>query len=221
MQRCGTKSFGHFFRQNGLKVFSWEESEKFNLGNLYFDGKLNEIFKLGIFEAYDVFEDYPFYDPYFSKILANYIPQSKFVYFYRNEDDWYKSMINHTTGLTLGDLEKHCYLYDRLEELEFLKKNLKKFNIKKLSLLGMKEHYIKIFNRHRLQILANFDGFDENRFLSFDLDDKNKFKKINKAWKLNYKKISDINYHPSRNKFEDTINKHTYLFLEKTKPIKN
>lgn len=81
MKRRGTKSFGLFFRNNGLKVFSLKDTEFLNINNLYFDGKLNEIFKTGIFEAYDVYEDFSFYDPFYAKILANEIPGTKFVYF--------------------------------------------------------------------------------------------------------------------------------------------
>lgn len=89
-------------------------------------------------------------------------------------------MVKHTFGLILGDLKKHCFFYDRLEELEFLKKNIKKFNIKKLSLIGVKDHYIRIYNRHRLQILTKFEMYDQSNFLNFNLEYKEKFNKKNK-----------------------------------------
>ena len=50
----------------------------------------------------EVFEDGPFQDPQFAKFLSQHIDGSKFIYFQRPADDWYKSMVTHR-GLTLGD----------------------------------------------------------------------------------------------------------------------
>ncbi|MFA9476628.1 MAG: hypothetical protein ACERJ2_19025, partial [Filomicrobium sp.] len=67
MQRCGTKSFGDFFRKNGYRVFSWSETVTTDLHGLFADGKWLDILNSGIFNDYDVFEDAPFSDPVFAR----------------------------------------------------------------------------------------------------------------------------------------------------------
>ena len=81
MQRCGTKSFGDFFRKNGFQVFSWNENLQYKIADLYWEGKWLEILESGISEKSDVFEDGPFYFPESARFLANYMPNPRFIYF--------------------------------------------------------------------------------------------------------------------------------------------
>ena len=71
-------------------------------------------------------------------------------------------MVTHSNGLTLGHILRHSYFYDRLEELDFHDKYDKNFNnIKKLPIIGMKEHYSRIYMKHKLQIKAKFKNLDK------------------------------------------------------------
>lgn len=213
MQRCGTKSFGDFFRKNGFQVFSWNENVKYKISDLYWEGKWLDILESGIFEKYDVFEDGPFYFPKFARFLANYVKKSRFVYFHRPPDDWYKSMITHTNGLTLGQIRRHAFNYDRLEEMEFLKHNLDNFDeITRLPMIGMKEHYTRLYRRHQLQISALFDDFNVKQFFAESLYDELKFDKMAKHFCLSLQHTSDQKSHKSPDTFSKVVNNNKYLY---------
>ena len=96
-------------------VFSWKQIKAAEVSERWFQGKWNQIIDSGIFDEYDVFEDGPFSDPNFAAFLSNNIPDSRFVYFERPVEDWYKSMVTHSAGLTPGNLIRHAHVYDRLE----------------------------------------------------------------------------------------------------------
>ena len=56
-QRCGTKSFGDFFRKNNYKIFSWPETRDSDINNLYWSGRWVDILNSDYIRNYDVFED--------------------------------------------------------------------------------------------------------------------------------------------------------------------
>lgn len=213
MQRCGTKSFGDFFRKNGFNVCSWNEIVRHRIGELYWSGQWLDILKCGIFEKYDVFEDGPFFHPQFARFLANYVPNSRFVYFHRPSDDWFKSMITHSNGLTLGQISRHAYLYDRLEEMEFLRDNFDEFDkISKLPMIGMKDHYTRLYRRHQLQVSALFKDFKQERFFSESLYDESKFEKMSRKFGLRLQDSSEQKSHQSNVSFSEVISNHKYLY---------
>ena len=209
MQRCGTKSFGDFFRKNGYRIFSWKQIAEYKIPELFFDNKWIEIIESGIFEDFDVFEDGTFFEPQFSRFLANYIPESKFVYFDRPIEDWFKSMITHSDGLTLGHILRHCYFYDRLEELDFHEKYDKGLKeIKKLPIIGMKDHYSRIYLRHKLQIKAKFKHLDKTRFFSASLYEKDKFERMSNHFGLNLKDTSETKSHVSSKTLSQVVSRY-------------
>lgn len=110
LQRCGTKTFGDFFKKNNYRVFSRDQTEKFKLMDYWFNCDWNKIISLNIFNDYDVFEDFPFCDPVFVRYLSNNIQNLNFVYFDRPSVDWYKSMVTHTDGMNPGNILYHSFL---------------------------------------------------------------------------------------------------------------
>lgn len=210
MQRCGTKSFGDFFRQRGMRVFSWAEIERHELGRKWFEGRWLEILNSGIFQDFDVFEDGPFQDPAFSRFLSQSVAESRFVYFHRPSSDWYKSMVTHSKGLTLGDVGRHCYTYDRLEDLHFLRAELGA-GVKKLSLIGMKEHYERLYNRHHRQILEKFSTIDPSRFFVDELYNAEKFAHLCRHFGMEAGGEVDQHSHRSSVSVAEVLRAHRYL----------
>lgn len=210
MQRCGTKSFGDFFRKQGMRIFSWAEIERHELGRLWFEGRWQEILNSGIFQDYDVFEDGPFQDPAFSRFLSHSVAGSRFVYFHRPPSDWYKSMVTHSKGLTLGDVGRHCYTYDRLEDLHFLREELGA-GVKKLSLVGMKEHYERIYSRHHRQILERFSTIEPSRFYVDELYNAEKFMRLCQHFGMAAGAAEDQHSHRSSVSFADVLRAQKYL----------
>ena len=211
MQRCGTKSFGDFFKREGFRVFSWPEITRYNLSNDWFDGHWLKILQSEVIKGYDVFEDGPFQDPQFAKFLSQHIDGSKFIYFQRPADDWYKSMVTHSRGLTLGDLTRHCYAFDRLEELNFMRQN-GLGNLKKLNMLGMKSHYVRIYKRHQDQIFEKFSHQPSDNFFFCDLYDPEKFRKMCEHFSLRFNKVQEQHSHKSQQNFSDVVREHKYMF---------
>ena len=211
MQRCGTKSFGELFKTNGFRVCSWPEIEKFDFVEKVINGKWLDVLNSEIFDEFDVFEDGPFMLPEFAIFLSNYVENSKFAYFHRPPDDWYKSMVTHSNGLTLGDVGRHCYLYDRLDDLHFIRsQNVKK--IKKLSLVGMKDHYTKCYEIHKHQIQFLFSKISPDRFYVDELYNKDKFENMNEHFGLDLENTNDVHAHKSTHEFGEIVRSHSYLF---------
>lgn len=216
MQRCGTKSFGELFRQNGFRVCSWADIERLELPRLVIEGKWLDILQSGIFEQFDVFEDGPFQNPEFSLFLSNYVPNSKFVYFHRPADDWYKSMVTHSHGRTLGNAGRHCYKYDRLDELRFIREQAG-VEMEKLNLTGMKHHYTRCYELHKEKILYLFADLPQERFYADALYNKEKFDKMNMQLGLGLSDTQEVHTHKSPLSFSDVMQEH-YSLLQLNKP---
>ena len=163
MHRCGTKSFGDFFRRQGYSVCSWEQISKLQLSEMFFNGRWLDILSSGAIDDFDVFEDGPFFDPMFAKFFSNYIANSVFVYFERPADDWYQSMITHSNGYSLGSIRDHAYMYDRLADIAFIEEKLSGAVLEKLPLIGMRDHYVAQYQRHKMRILSNFRNIGEKK----------------------------------------------------------
>ena len=211
MQRSGTKSFGDFFRKNNYRVFSWKQVEDYGVSERWFYGKWVELLDSGIFEEFDVFEDGPFFDPNFVAFLSNNIKDSSFVYFERPSEDWYKSMVTHSNGLSLGDLKRHAYIYDRLEEMAFVERETGT-RPQKLPIIGMKAHYEAVYKRHKYQIKAKLEPLDSSRVFFGDLYDNKKFEKMCSHFCLDVGDKSEQKSHQTPNTFTEIIHNHQYLF---------
>lgn len=212
LQRCGTKTFSRFFARNGYRSFTWVHTAQTNLQEMVQQGKWVEVLNSGIFNQFDVFDDYPFYLPEFARFLVNYIPNSKVVFMTRPADDWFKSMLVHSKGLTLGELEEHCYRYNRLGELAFLKQ-YGIDNLKKLNMIGMKDHYCRMYQLHIEEIRYKFKDLPADRFFEGSLYDSNKFVAMNEQLGLNLEFTDEMHAHKSDEQIEDTFRRHKYLFV--------
>lgn len=212
LQRCGTKSFGKFFEMNGYKVFSWQQTYEHDVVRLFFDGRWLEILEIINTNGYQIFEDTPFSDPMLAIFIYHNVTDSRFVYFSRPADDWYKSMLVHSNGLNLfpEPLINHCYNYDLLNELDFLSENGVK-RIKRLSLVGMRGHYVKMYQLHKHRIKTKFRNAERSRFYSDNLYDKNKFKNMAQTFGLKLKYTADVHEHKSKATLHQVINFHKYL----------
>jgi hypothetical protein len=211
MQRCGTKSFGEFFSKNGYRVWTHKDTQKAKLGKLVFERRYLEIINSGMFDDFDVFEDAPFYSPDFARFIANYVEGSSFVYFERPAAAWYDSMVKHSGGMTLGPVERHCYSYDRLDDLDYIRSN-SDTKVHKLSLVGMRKHYINQYELHRDRIHALFRDMPSNRFYSDQLYNKDKLVKLNEAFQLKLKDLDEIHTHKSKLTVADILKNNNNAF---------
>lgn len=204
MQRCGTTSFGDFFEQNGYSRWGWQETQESGLSELVFKRKYLDILDLQITKNHSVFEDGPFFQPDFAKFIANYIPESKFVYFSRPAEDWYASLLTHSMGFNPGELERHCLVYDRLDELAFLRERCGD-TLQKLPIIGMKSHYTKCYELHKSKVLYMFSDLPKERFFSGELYDKDKYFKLKEQFGLNLHSMEDVKSNVTTHDVSDVV----------------
>ena len=184
MQRCGTTSVGDFFHHFGYPVSRSSHSRKNRWTRSWYIGDYDSIFKSEDFRSFQVFEDDPWWLPEFYKILFHKFPNSKFILFTRDSESWFKSMVSHSNGQTLGNTKLHCKIYRR--ETEFYNKfeldssitTIIDKNDNLLSLLEHKNHYIDIFETRNKEIINFFEKHDASRLIHCDLNDDNKWNKI-------------------------------------------
>ena len=196
LQRCGTKSFGEFFKRNGFSVASWTEALKNRWVENAVDGRFDEILKSNDFKNNFIFEDSPWsYVPLIKHIYHTY-PGSRFVYFSRPVDDWFNSMLSHSGGMNPGKTKTHCIVYGRLDEYySMIEKGEEIKQTNGLSLVNEFERYKDFFNNHYLQLKAFFEDKDHKRFYFGDLYDKNRLIKLNEHFNLNLKNTDDVHIH--------------------------
>ena len=115
-QRTGTKSLGGFFRDHGFQVATFRDSFRNGWTKSWFRGDFEAIFASERFQSCSVFEDDPWWCGDFYKYLFHRFPDAKFVLFMRDPDSWFRSMISHSKGKTLGNTYIHAHLYRREEE---------------------------------------------------------------------------------------------------------
>jgi hypothetical protein len=156
-QLVGTKHFGRFMEKNGYKVASWKISEKNRWSQNYYDGKINSIIKSPDFLSAQVFEDGPWFQPFMVKFIYHEFPDAKFVLLTRPPIDWFKSMIKHSGGVTVGLTERHCEVYDRLEDYEWLREHSELKRDACLSLFDKPMHYINIYKKKTLEVKSFFN----------------------------------------------------------------
>ena len=208
MQRCGTKSFGEFYKKNGFPVCSWAQLAKNKWGHKIYDGKYLEVINSSEFNSYQVFEDGPFYRIDFVKFLYQCFPDSIFIYFHRPAEDWFKSMITHSNGKTLGinkkGLEVHCNLYDRLQDYLFIKNKMKAYP-DKINLFDNFEHYTNQYKKHQDRIRLFFNDKPASRFFEASLYDKDKFKNLEEHFGLGLTKTDEVHIHKSQSNPKEII----------------
>lgn len=184
MQRSGTTSVGDFFVKLGYPVARSSDSWNNQWSKHWLYGDFESIFNSKEFKAYQVFEDDPWWLPDFYKILYHRFPGSKFILFTRNSESWFKSMLSHSNGQTLGNTKTHCKIYRR--EKEFYNKKEKDPNFNPsgyeidnlLPLRGHKQHYIDFYELRNKEVIDFFEENDSSRLIHCDLLDPCKWQKL-------------------------------------------
>ena len=140
--------------------------------------------------AYDFFQDSPFAEGSTYVALDACFPQSKFIFTYRDPEDWYNSMINfdqknlNIKTINKSNIQNYGYLREdymvRHKEYIYLSEIDEKnnFNINyNWDLLYDKNHYIDIYIKRRDDILRYFQR-RSNDLLIIDLTKEKDIKKI-------------------------------------------
>lgn len=203
MQRTGTTSVGQFFKENNYKVAGWKTSFKNKWSNSWVQGDFETIFNSRDFKINQVFEDDPWWLPEFYKVLYNRFPNSKFILFTRNEDDWFNSMITHSKGKTLGNTMLHCKIYRREEDfynlfpdqtkrLEYDKKRVDNL----LKLKDYEAHYKNVYRIRNQEIKDFFEERAPKVLFTCELEDLQKWNKL--ANFMNISVADDMDIHKNK-----------------------
>lgn len=187
-QRTGTTSVGRFFRDHGFKWSGWEDCQKNNWGQLWYNGDYESIFSSSDFKKSNAFEDAPWFLPDFYKILYHRFPDSKFIMLTRNPDAWFQSMIKHSKGNILGRAAIHCKVYRReAEYFELLNSGKIDEQVensigteKTMKLSGYDDHYKNIYNLHTIEVIDFFKKRNYNALFLGELEDPEKWIKLGK-----------------------------------------
>ena len=203
MQRTGTTSVGQFFKDYDYKVATWNISRKNNWSVEWFKGDFESIFRSNDFRSNQVFEDDPWWCPDFYKVLFHRFPKSKFVLLERDADEWFNSMVKHSSGKTLGNTHLHAVIYNRLDE--FSCNNFKEENRYTPildNLLPLDETYRKkytsFYKLRNKEVKDYFDRFGKDRIIIIQLEDKDKWQKLGLFLKI--KVNLDYEVHANKSK---------------------
>lgn len=204
MQRNGTTSVGDFFEHFGYPTARWSDSWENQWSKYWYDGDFESIFNSKEFKSFQVFEDDPWWLPEFYKILYHRFPGSKFILFTRDSESWFKSMLSHSNGQTLGNTKRHCKVYRR--EIEFYQKLETDNDFKPtedeidnlLPLLGHEKHYRDLYEIRNKEIIDFFEKKDPSRLFHCDLADSNKWQKLGEYFKIDIP--NDFKIHSNKSK---------------------
>jgi hypothetical protein len=161
MQRSGTSSVGDFLEQWGLKRIGHQLSRENGWSRHWFNGNFEGIFSSKTFEEHEVYEDDPFWFPDFYKFIYHRVPDSRFILLYRDSDSWFKSMVRHSNGYTLGQTDIHAKIYRREDDLRWLEGNIAEFAggaPRAMVLYDKAAEYKAIYERHIAEVHAFFAG---------------------------------------------------------------
>lgn len=206
MQRSGTTSVGKFFSHFGYSVASSGTSRDNGWSKAFYDGDFEKIFRSKNFKSIQVFQDDPWWCSEFYKVLYYRFPNSKFILFTRDSGDWFKSMVSHSNGKTLGNTKRHCKIYRREKEFynrvdndpEFKYSDDKVDNL--LELQGHEEHYRDIYDIRNREILDFFEERDPDRIIVCNLKDADKWHKLGKFFNINVPADFTMHVGKSKNK---------------------
>lgn len=113
MQRSRTTSVGKFFRDFGFGCVGWPADQKNGWSDAWYEKDYDRIFESSDFRSANAFEDSPWWLPGFYRVLFQRFPNSKFVLFTRNADEWFQSMKTHSGGSILSRSKVHVKIYQR------------------------------------------------------------------------------------------------------------
>ncbi|GAA4244680.1 sulfotransferase [Winogradskyella damuponensis] len=183
-QRTGTTSVGQFFKDFGFRVASYDTNRSNNWSVKRFLGDYESIFNSKEFRNYQVFEDNPWWEVDFYKVLYYRFPDAKFILFTRDADKWFNSMMSHSNGKTLGNTFRHSSIYNRKEEFyeTFSDKHFYEAIRKTDNLLDINEthrtHYKNVYNLRNKEIVDFFNAISPNSLFTAQLEDTDKWKKL-------------------------------------------
>lgn len=204
MQRTGTTSVGDFFKNFDYNVARSYDSRRNQWSKSWYDGDFETIFKSKEFLSYQVFEDDPWWHPEFYKILYHRFPNSKFILFIRDSNSWYKSMVSHSNGMTLGNTKTHCKHYRREKDYyEFLEtnKNIDKNELDEhdnlLELASFEQQYKQIYEIRNKEVIDFFDNKNPKCLFVCNLNDENKWKKLGEFIGINIPENFEIHSNKS------------------------
>lgn len=185
MQRTGTTSVGQFFKNQNFKVADWGISHMNKWSYYWEEGDFETIFNSKDFRNNQVYEDSPWWLPEFYKILYHRFPNSKFILFTRNEDDWFNSMVSHSKGKIPGNTKRHCKVYRRETDFYNLFSEPKErihYNEMSidnlLELRGYEKHYKDIYRIRNQEIKDFFARKKSDALFTCELEDPEKWKKL-------------------------------------------
>lgn len=176
MQRNGTSSVGNVLEAYGLNRVGSPVSNKRRWPIHWLNGNFEEIFKDDAFMQSEVLEDDPWWFPEFYKFLFHRFPGSKFILLDRNSDAWFKSMIHHSNGFTLGNTSIHAKLYRRENEVHWLNANVPNFGeqrVRELVLYDKAQHYMAIYEQYNREVKDFFKRVSPESLFYSNLSDPN------------------------------------------------
>ena len=202
MQRTATTSTGDFLADHGYSVAGWPVSNYYNWPYYCSTGNHEAIFSSATFQAYNAFEDSPWYHPDMYKKLFNRFPNSKFILLQRDSDEWFDSMLRHSDGKTPGNTFRHCQVYNRLPEFynrledddDFHPTLNESDNL--MNLKGKRKHYTKVYENYNKEVITFFENSNPERLFTTQLEDPDKWKRLGDFLEVNV----DNNYHKHSNK---------------------
>lgn len=198
-QKTGTTSVGDFFEFFGYPTGRWKHALRNQWEKSWYEGNYEAIFSSKDFKRNQVFEDSPWWFPEFYKVLYHRFPGSKFILFYRDENDWFKSMLAQSNGMSTNGITKiHAKVYRR--ENDFYKQvdsdpEFNTFKVdpeRKLEIKGMDEHYKSIYVRRNREVIEFFERHDRSALFACDLYDNRKWQKLGEFVGINVPQDFDL-----------------------------
>lgn len=207
MQRSGTSSVGDFLEQWGFKRVGHQLSRSKNWTTHWLNGNYGAIFEDPLFTQNDVFEDDPWWCPDFFKYVYHRVPNSKFILLTRDSDAWFKSMISHSNGYSLGLTDIHAKIYRREDDLLWLQKNIKNFNVsvpQGMTLFDKADHYKRVYERHINEVQTFFDTFAPDALFVGELNRQEIWSEIAEWLALPQHESIEMNSHAHKTRREFT-----------------
>jgi hypothetical protein len=185
MQRNGTTSFGNFLEDHGVRTARDGYARRAGWGALIDGGDYSAVFNSLAFKSFQGFEDGPWWGPNMYRVLENRFKTAKFVLLHRDSDDWFRSMISHSRGKTLGNTYRHCRTYRRLPEFYAMLNETSDFDwinngIDNLMTIDLthRDHYVSIYEEHNESIVRFFSKYAPERLYHSHIDNMSKWAEI-------------------------------------------
>lgn len=206
MQRTGTTSVEKFLEDFGFRCAGWPEDERNGWSDAWYRGDYESIFSSADFRRADAFADSPWWLPRFYRVLYHRFPNSKFILFERDEDDWFQSMVNHSGGDVIGRTKSHCKTYRReMEYFELVRAGEIDESVendrnadKTMTLVDRAEHYKNVYQRRNTEVKDFFQRHAPDALHVGRLEDPHKWENLGEF--LGVDVPSEYSVHANRSK---------------------